>query len=271
MTMILISPGVSSSNTTPRPLSAFYIDETEVGSENFEAFCRNTKFVPKSQRNDEFAVIDESTDAWRFVSRDEYRAWLSGVYRGVDSGRLPACQLTVEDAQAYVRWAGCDLPLEEEYAYLLNEAAGVSYPWGASWPPPRGRVNCRDSSFARRFPASTSALSAGEYDDGFPARSPLRATLADSWGLFDVSGNVEEWCRVTEVRSGMARVRKASPPYEVITRGGSWATDARQSLMSNSRGEVTSVQYSESIGFRCAREVHTIKRAEIGGAEDLEK
>ena len=99
------------------------------------------------------------------------------------------------------------------------------YPWGTQWPPPKG---------------------AGNYDpslgtDSFDHTSPVGSFAANANGLFDLGGNVWEWCE--DFLDG------ASGPR--VLRGASWNFSGPGHLLSSYRNGVMPGARSGGIGFRC--------------------
>lgn len=99
------------------------------------------------------------------------------------------------------------------------------YPWGTQWPPPKG---------------------AGNYDpavgtDSFVHTSPVGSFAANAQGLFDLGGNVWEWCE--DFLNGGSGAR--------VLRGGSWNFSGAGHLLSSYRNGGPSGARSSGIGFRC--------------------
>ena len=92
-----------------------------------------------------------------------------------DSPDEPARGLAYEDAVAYANWVGCSLPTEAQWERAARGGeAGLFYPWGAS------------DDISQRNGAGP--------DDGFEDVAPVGSFPPNPYGLFDMSGNVEEWC-----------------------------------------------------------------------------
>lgn len=131
------------------------------------------------------------------------------------------------------------LPTDSEWSWAVGighrEGAGTPrdkakklkdvYPWGTQWPPPKG---------------------VGNYDpalgtDSFDHTSPVGSFAANANGLFDLGGNVWEWCE--DFLAGTSGPR--------VLRGASWNFSGPGHLLSSYRNGVMPGARSGGIGFRC--------------------
>jgi formylglycine-generating enzyme required for sulfatase activity len=257
-------------------LGAFYADQTEVTQRNFDAFCKASGYVASAYRAappkpwtgpGTFAILSATPPTYRWVySREAYDRWVRSAYSGLEIGRLPARQVTFDDGLAYASWVDCDLPTVKEFRYLLCGGLihATRYPWGNSPTPPKVVGNYCDASFLRRFPLERSRRPLVDYDDGFPLAAPVGSFAADSWGLYDVSGNVQEWCWPTgahvQPKGGVK-----SHSTEGAGMGGSFLGFPAITLEC---GYVATASRSgaadEGGGFRCIRRVAGIEKADLG-------
>jgi sulfatase modifying factor 1 len=107
----------------------------------------------------------------------------------------PITMVTWEDAVAYCRWVGGRLPTEAEWEYAARGGEeGKKYVWGdAKTPLVKGvkHANVADQSAKRKY--SDWTIFEG-YDDGYKWTSPVGYFEPNGFGLYDMAGNVEEWC-----------------------------------------------------------------------------
>ena len=94
------------------------------------------------------------------------------------------------------------------------------WPWGTTWPPPQGAGNYADLALKKE--KSDQDVIAG-YTDGFTRTAPLGSFKANKFGLYDLGGNVWEWCEDWYINEKKKRV----------SRGGSWYTNDPNNLLSS--------------------------------------
>jgi formylglycine-generating enzyme required for sulfatase activity len=99
--------------------------------------------------------------------------------------RHPVVQVAYEDAETYASWAGKELPSEAEWEYAARGGLdGASFTWGRD-EFPDGKVMA--NTWQGEFPWQN--LKAG----GFEGTSPIGSFPPNSYGLYDMAGNVWEW------------------------------------------------------------------------------
>jgi formylglycine-generating enzyme required for sulfatase activity len=130
--------------------------------------------------------LDDYSQWWKYV---EGASWKNPEGRGSSTvGREdhPAVHIAWEDAAAYANWAGKRLPSEAEFEFASRGGLDRNrYAWGNDLKPEGHWVA---NIWQGRFPASNSG------DDGYIRTSPVGAFAPNGFGLYDVGGNVWQWC-----------------------------------------------------------------------------
>jgi len=117
------------------------------------------------------------------------------------------------------------------------------YPWGSDWPPPKTAGNYSDESYRKKRGGNRGAASI-DCDDGFADTAPAGSFPANQFGLYDLGGNVWEWCE--DWIDDEMNIR--------VVRGAAFFTDSKSQILSSYRGRPPIVRNFAS-GFRLRLEV----------------
>ncbi len=271
----------------------FWMDATEVTNEEFARFAKATGYLTVAEKKptrEEFPTAPLEnlvagsvifTPPPNAVALDNHYQWWAYVpganWRHPDGpktdlgkrAKYPVVHIAYEDALAYAKWAGKDLPTEAEWEFAARGGlSGKTYPWGDELKP-GGKWAA--NIYQGQFPVKNQ----DKGEDGFVGLAPVSQFAPNAYGLYDVAGNAWEWVSdwyrpdtyATVAAAGAVARNPKGPgdsfdPAEPgqpkrVHRGGSYlCTDqycTRYMVGTRGKGEVRSG--SNHVGFRCVRRV----------------
>ncbi len=268
-------------------VDGFWMDATEVTNGQFERFVKATGYVTVAERKpkaEDFPGVAPEllqpgsavfTPTGTPVPLDDYLAWWRYV-RGADwrhpagpgsnlAGRAeyPVAHVAYEDAAAYAKWAGKRLPTEAEWEFAARGGlSGQPYTWGSELKPGNKWMA---NIYEGRFPAQDTG------EDGFAGLAPVAQFPKNGYGLYDMAGNVWEWCAdwyrpdyYTELAKAGGVARNPQGPVDSfdpaepgvpkrVQRGGSFLCTEQYCTryMVGTRGKAEPSTGSNHVGFRC--------------------
>lgn len=182
-------------------LKTFLIDATAVTNRQFAAFVAATGYKTEAEKYGTSAVFHLVVQAERrdILGTASGSPWWLTV-RGADWAHPvgprqhwsdipdhPVVQISHDDALAYCRWAGRRLPTEAEWEYAARGGLQQQrFPWGNELLRADGTHNC--NIWQGTFPEVNTQA------DGYLGTAPVRSFPPNGYGVYEVSGNVWEWC-----------------------------------------------------------------------------
>ena len=265
----------------------FLLDEHEVTNAEFAVFVAATQYVTVAEQkpsSEEFPDVPaarlvagsavfakpersvslaDPAQWWRYVAGANWRHPLGPNSSIAGHDNDPVVQVCYDDALAYARWAGKRLPTEAEWecAARAGKSAAAVYYWGEELAP---GGQWMANIFQGDFPVGNTLA------DGFAGVAPVKSFPPNSLGLYDMDGNVWEWCNDYYRPDYYLVSPVANPPgppdsydpeepglVKRVQRGGSFLCSdqycIRYKAGSRGKGEVRSA--SNNLGFRCAKDV----------------
>jgi formylglycine-generating enzyme required for sulfatase activity len=213
-------------------LDAFYVDRYEVTNAQFCEFL-NERGVVDGDLNILLEIENEDclivSEEGRFVPRQGH-------------ANHPAVCLTWHGANAYAEWADKRLPTEAEWEYACRAGTAEEFHLG----------DTADHDIAN--------LAGTNGRDIWEKTAPVGSFASNEWGLFDMHGNVLEWCsdwydeKYYEISPDH---NPAGPPggSQRVARGASWIQDILAEIRSSYRNYHPPNRSAASLGFRCVRDL----------------
>lgn len=187
---------------------SFSIAATELTNQAFAQFVEATHYRTDAERLrnalvftpglEEFKWLEDSTANWRYPN---------GIIRGGINSKMnhPVTSISYADIQAYCKWAGVRLPSFEEWEIASRAGAATPYFWG--------NTDTAIERYANIWQGHDHLIA--DSTDGYVYTAPVASFAPNVWGLYDMYGNVFEFCE------GQL---PTDDPAKMIAhaRGGSW-------------------------------------------------
>lgn len=227
----------------------FAMDEHEVTNRQFADFVRRTGHVTTAEQRGFSRVYDLEKEQWEKCPKADWRH-PGGPDTTLDGkDHFPVVHVSWLDAQAYCRWSGKRLPSEAEWEYAARGGLrDADYPWG------------REETPDGRYLANYRQLDKAPAADGFSALAPVKSFPANRFHLYDMSGNVWEWCGDWFADDYYAASRRENPPgpgegRERVVRGGSWLCPEEffEGCTVFARAGRAPDDTAQNVGFRCVQ------------------
>jgi formylglycine-generating enzyme required for sulfatase activity len=234
-------------------LNPFWMDEHEVTVAEFSKFVAATGYQTDAEKFGWSGVFNLKSGKWEKADRVDWRHPDGATSQPQISE--PACQVSWRDAAAYAEWAGKRLPTEAEWEYAARGGlAGKTYAWGDELRPGGHPVA---NWWQGYFPDQNTR------EDGFIGRAPVKSFPPNGYGLYEMAGNVWEWCAdwyEDDYYLHATHDNPTGPPIskERVIRGGSWmcAENFCTNYRVAARSHATPDSALNNLGFRCVRDAN---------------
>ncbi len=269
-------------------LSSFWLDKADVTNKQFAQFFDATGYVTVAERipdQKDFPQADPKNlvagslvfrapkhqvslnnhyQWWQYVPGANWRHPEGPSSNIKNRMNHPVVHVAWQDAMAYAKWAGKRLPTEAEFEYAARGGLDQQpFSWGSEFKP-KGKWQA--NIWQGRFPTNNSE------EDGYYSTSPVAIFPANNFGLYDMAGNVWQWCsdwyRYDFYKSLENKIAidpkgplDSFDPREPgvakrIQRGGSFLCCDQYCarFMAGARGKGEPDSSSCHVGFRCAKD-----------------
>jgi sulfatase modifying factor 1 len=272
-------------------VNSFWMDEHEVTNAAFAAFVKATGYITIAEKKLNQAdfpgvpadklvpgsavftppaqkvPLDNPLQWWQYVPGASWKHPKGPASSITNNPNDPVVQVCYADAAAFAKWAGKRLPTEAEWEYAAR--AGNSNPlyyWGNELKPGGKWVA---NIFQGSFPEGNTI------EDGYATLAPVKSFPANGNGLYDMEGNVWEWCSDLyrpDYYTAAAAVNPRGPrtsydPDEPgvekhVQRGGSFLCSDEYCIRykAGSRGKGETSSAGNNLGFRCVKDTTIAKK-----------
>ncbi len=182
-----------------------WMGSTPVTMEQFRVFVAATHYRTDAENTDGNGLGRVGGHGWD-AQRHRFAGWspqYTWRYTGWTlSNHYPVSNISWNDASAFCDWLSAKtgthvrLPTGVEFETAMHAGVMTAYFTGDSPASLEGYANVADRSLRRSLGGSEYGSGWFPFDDGYPFTSPVANFKPNRWGLYDMLGNVFQWCSV---------------------------------------------------------------------------
>ena len=233
----------------------FYLGQYEVTVAQFRRFVKATGYATDAEKGTGFqGAFGWNSDTMQFKMNEKY-SWRSTGFAQSDAH--PVVNVSWNDAMEFCKWLSREegktyrLPTEAEWEYACRAGTTTRYSHGNDSEGSAKVGNVADAAFEAQFPELKGLIKSS---DGFAYTSPAGSFLPNPFGLYDMHGNVWEWCADWYDAEYYAKSPTNDPGgpatgEERAYRGGGWFNCTRGCRSASRSGSVTENR-NLTLGFR---------------------
>jgi len=239
----------------------YWMGRHEVTVGQFREFARRSGYLTECERKS-MQANGLNLETGEVYSSPEW-TWRTPGYIQEDSH--PVVCVTWRDAQAFCEWLSRQegrtyrLPTEAEWEYACRAGTETLF-WTGDWPATlEGAANLADTALLEVY---QKAEGCSPWHDGFAFTAPAGHYTANFFGLYDMHGNVGEWCQdwYSSNYYEFSLMKDPTGPQQPtiwrVVRGASWY-NGPMSSRSSGRHDGIATACSTTNGFRLVMDVES--------------
>jgi len=233
-------------------VDGLWMSKHEVTRDHFRRFVESSAYK-----------TDAEKQGWSWIWTDKWEKKQGADWRNVgfdQNDRHPVVNVSWNDAKAMAEWMSKQgngkfrLPTEAEWEYAGRAGTTTSRSWGDNPDDACRYANVHDLTSKR---VNKFDWTHHNCDDGYAVTSPVGSFTPNRFGLYDMLGNVWEWCEDIYSEDAYRKHQRNNPIYTEggtlrVLRGGSWYNSPRY-VRSANRGRHEPGNRNSLIGFRLVR------------------